>query len=617
VSRKKSRKKSTTPHSGEMGFLRRRLSEVEKKAQLITEELDKARAYVQLMDGEVEKMLQERTRELTEANLRLQREMAVHENIERELITARDEATRADRAKSVLLANMSHEIRTPVNSIIGMTSLLLDSSLPEEQLSMLLDVRDASNALLTIVNDVLDFARIDADTIGLVPVPFSLHRLLESVVNLMRFQAEEKHLALRLNIDEGAFDVVRADMVRLRQILTNLIGNAVKFTEKGSVTMTLHACVAQAPEGRIIISVEDTGIGIPAGKLESIFEMFSQADSTKSRRYGGTGLGLTISRKLARKMGGDISVESIYRHGSKFTLSIPCALDVMELPAEPKELEERAAPPRLRILLAEDNVINRRFATIGLTGRGHEVVAVSNGKELLERFAEGAFDIILTDISMPEMDGLEVLSAVRASEGGEDVPVIGVTGHALHGDMERFLAAGFDDCVAKPIDLSKLEQVLARALRRAHACAESKTKPEPADSCPEAVDLDSLFDLKSIRINFSGIEEVYAELTQIYREELSPRLDRIRDALACGDDVRASAAAHELKGASLNLGIVWVAELCRDLEQSLARDDRRQGGRFFGRIEAIADTVLSGLDQVTASLRDKASSGSALESGQA
>jgi signal transduction histidine kinase/CheY-like chemotaxis protein/HPt (histidine-containing phosphotransfer) domain-containing protein len=617
VSRKKSRKKSTTPHSGEMGFLRRRLSEVEKKAQLITEELDKARAYVQLMDGEVEKMLQERTRELTEANLRLQREMAVHENIERELITARDEATRADRAKSVLLANMSHEIRTPVNSIIGMTSLLLDSSLPEEQLSMLLDVRDASNALLTIVNDVLDFARIDADTIGLVPVPFSLHRLLESVVNLMRFQAEEKHLALRLNIDEGAFDVVRADMVRLRQILTNLIGNAVKFTEKGSVTMTLHACVAQAPEGRIIISVEDTGIGIPAGKLESIFEMFSQADSTKSRRYGGTGLGLTISRKLARKMGGDISVESIYRHGSKFTLSIPCALDVMELPAEPKELEERAAPPRLRILLAEDNVINRRFATIGLTGRGHEVVAVSNGKELLERFAEGAFDIILTDISMPEMDGLEVLSAVRASEGGEDVPVIGVTGHALHGDMERFLAAGFDDCVAKPIDLSKLEQVLARALRRAHACAESKTKPEPADSCPEAVDLDSLFDLKSIRINFSGIEEVYAELTQIYREELSPRLDRIRDALACGDDVRASAAAHELKGASLNLGIVWVAELCRDLEQSLARDDRRQGGRFFGRIEAIADTVLSGLDQVTASLRDNASSGSALESGQA
>jgi two-component system CheB/CheR fusion protein len=399
-------------------------------------------------------------------NEKLRASLAERMRIERELIAARKEADLASRAKSTFLANMSHEIRTPMNGILGMTELALTKDLSARVREYLQYVKQSGRALLEIINDILDLSKIESGNATLVNEPFELREGLESLLRIHSVSAHAKGLGLFHAIDLDVPDRLVGDQGRLRQVLTNLIGNAIKFSHKGAVRMSVAVDGQPAPPDsvRLIFNISDEGIGIPEGSREKIFEAFSQAGHSSHAKYGGTGLGLSISKSLVEMMGGRVWVESALGQGSTFHFTAVFGLAGQSL--EP-ELEGRpAATPAaggLRILLAEDDPISRLVAIELLTGRGHQVTAVENGREAIESLAAGDFDLVLMDVRMPDMDGLEAVAAIRAGQAGADktgVLVVALTAHALKGDRERFLEAGMDDYLTKPIEMEELDRVL-------------------------------------------------------------------------------------------------------------------------------------------------------------
>jgi len=379
------------------------------------------------------------------------------------------ETEAANRAKSEFLANMSHEIRTPMNGILGMTDLLLSGQPTSEQREYLEMSRTSGQALLTIINDILDFSKIEAGRLDLDPIAFNLRTLLEQTMKPLQLRGQEKNLLVQLEIQTEVPQRVCADPVRLQQVLINLVGNAIKFTARGAVTLRVGAGSAAERGVPLLFAVHDTGIGVPPEKQKSIFEAFAQADGSTSRRFGGTGLGLSISARLVEKMGGRIELSSALEGGScfQFQIFVPLAAP---LPAEKAGVEktEQASTigRRLDILLAEDNPINERLAVRLLEKHGHSVVTAKNGREAVERAKIHEFDVILMDVSMPEIDGLEATALIRANcTGKRRVPIVAMTAHALIGDREVCLRAGMDGYVTKPIQavdvLRAIEEVLA------------------------------------------------------------------------------------------------------------------------------------------------------------
>ena len=396
-------------------------------------------------------------------------------------------AERASAARSEFVANMSHEVRTPMTAIVGLTELALDTPLNREQRGYLGDVKSAAVSLLGILNDILDFSRMEAGKLELVEEPFRLRSSVESIVQVLAVSAHKKCIGLRTEIDPAAPDDFLGDAGRLRQVLLNLAGNAVKFTSQGEVVLRIAS--GQPADGRVRLrfTVTDSGIGIPQEKQRLIFAAFEQADKSTTRRYGGTGLGLAISRKLVSLMGGTLSVESPWRDpsgelrpGSAFHFSIELAIPAQSLesvrnegrcpdfepaPAAGAPTPATAARP-LHVLLAEDNDINRRLFTNVLMKMGHSVVSAVNGKEALSTLERTAVDVVLMDVQMPEMDGLQATAAIRAGErsGSRHLPIIAMTAHAMRGDCERFLEAGMDGYISKPIDTKALFQCLEKVV---------------------------------------------------------------------------------------------------------------------------------------------------------
>ena len=500
----------------------------------------------------------------------------------REILQAKEQAEAASRAKSEFLANMSHEIRTPISGILGMADTLMTTSLDERQAQYVDMLKDSADSLLSIINDILDLSKIEARKLRLEPEPFGLDDALRGIVDPFVLQAVKKGLSMELRLDPALPARLHGDPIRLGQILTNLLSNAIKFTRRGGVTLCVSPVRTDNRACELRFEVRDTGVGIPAGKQDRLFRSFSQLDSSFAKQHRGTGLGLAISKSLAEMMGGRIWVESEEGKGSVFAFTASFGL--------PQEDEDDADDaddarrgrdealglehmPALSILLAEDNLTNQEYLTRMLGLAGHRVRVAANGREALEALGRETFDLVLMDVQMPEMDGVETTRHIRAHTQGlfdPRIPIIAVTAYAMKGDRERFLAAGMDGYVSKPVDFAKLSRIMARVLFFYDGIEPAAPRAEDAAAPrPEAAILDSDAALARMRED----RAFYAMLLVAFIKDAARQIEAMEAALAAGNLESVGLMAHSLKGAGATVG----AEAFR--AQALALEQAAKSGR--------------------------------------
>ncbi|MBS0519735.1 MAG: response regulator [Proteobacteria bacterium] len=468
---------------------------------------------------------------------------------------AREEAEAANNAKSTFLATMSHEMRTPMNGVVGTAEVLQREPLNERQKRLVGTVRSSATALLRIIDDVLDFSKIEAGRMELEETPCSLRSLIAGTVETLSVQAEKKGLKLTASIDPETPDALLADVTRVRQILFNLIGNAIKFTDVGRIDVRVHATRIGDDGVTLALAITDTGIGLDPVQQARLFKPFSQADSSTTRRYGGTGLGLSIVRRLAELMGGSVAVESIPGRGSTFTVTMTVRRAAVAAVVEEKASELFAlanAAPGLRVLAVDDNQVNLEVLTGQLELLGIPLDTAGNGIEALTRWRNRTYTLVLTDIHMPDMDGLELTRQIRAEEtatsGRSRTPIVALTANALKGEAERCLAAGMDDYLTKPLTLDRLHDAMARWA--------TMPEPKPAPSLDRSV-VSQMF-----RGNPTTVERVLGR----FRETGGKLVDEI--AGSANEPDRLVELAHKLKGAARAAGAARLGDLAEALEMS-------------------------------------------------
>jgi signal transduction histidine kinase/DNA-binding NarL/FixJ family response regulator/HPt (histidine-containing phosphotransfer) domain-containing protein len=513
------------------------------------------------------------------------------EVLAKNLRQAQVEADSANQAKSDFLANMSHELRTPFQGILGMLSLLRDARLDVQQTDLVDTATASAKHLLVILNDLLDISKLESGRLELQTESVELPALIRAVESLMHAQAISKNLGLRITVESDVPEWVEADQTRLKQILFNLVGNAVKFSEKGEVRVTVSAApLPGSPDLRDIrFTVADEGIGMAPSTIQLLFKRFSQGDSTRVRRFGGTGLGLEISQQLARLMGGDIEVERRLHVGSTFTVRIP--MRIAAPPAPPKAVASAASVGRLRVLVSEDNPVSRKFLTALLTRLGHDGVLCENGKVAVDAATTGTFDVVLMDVHTPVIDGLEATRRIRALPPPRNkVIIIALTADAFAESKDRARKAGMDDFLSKPIQTSDLTNMLAKHFGRetdpAATVPAASADATPMASGPENGSGPPLVN-EAISVDFIDALslEVYVDLVVGFCDPANASLGRLRKAISVQDTQGVRDAVHALQGPATTLGLSALAD-------SLDRIDKLPSVGFEG-----AEALMKELDE--------------------
>ncbi|MEM6746282.1 MAG: PAS domain S-box protein [Pseudomonadota bacterium] len=493
------------------------------------------------------------------------------------LMKAKEDAEAANVAKSHFLASMSHEMRTPLNGVIGLLDLLGETKLTDQQTEFLETATASADALLTLLSDLLDLSRIEAGEMDIEIAPMRTAEFVEQSLEIIKATYESEQPDILVEIDPSVPARIEADGARLRQVLTNLLSNAVKFTPSGQVRVV---CGYDERKGHLSVSVEDQGIGITPDKLRTLFDRFTQAHTGLSRRYGGAGLGLAISKNLVTLMGGTISVESELGQGSRFTFSIPATViesPRRERPSAQDQIDNERPLDGLRILLAEDSDTNALVVTRKLQARGADVDRAINGREAIDFIRTRSYDVVLMDVSMPEVDGLTATRCIRDDAGiSPHLPIIALTAHALRGDKERCLAAGMTDYVAKPIAMPELIEAVLR-----HT-GNDTPPPHILSPAKAAADWDNDLDL-------------YAEVLQTYEDELRLCRGRLVTAQMPFDAVSIAREAHSLKSSAGNVGAEHLQQLAVEMD-ALSKEDR------YPNMVALLPTLLVAIDDTIAAI---------------
>ncbi|EKO3515133.1 TMAO reductase system sensor histidine kinase/response regulator TorS [Vibrio fluvialis] len=558
----------------EMGRAIATARDTAKALKVVAESEVKAKRELQEHKAHLEDVVEERTLQLRETNQKLNQEVLNHAK-------ARLDAEQASRAKSVFLATMSHEIRTPMNGVLGTAHLLQDTPLSDTQRHYVNVIDRSGQNLLAILNDVLDYSKIEAGHLQIRDANFNLRHMLRCVYQLMESRAKEKGLALNLHIDSDLADYWKGDETRLQQVLNNLVSNAIKFTPQGHVDLAVYP--DPNDECDVLFEVCDTGIGISAADQQTLFDAFTQAEAGLATQ-GGTGLGLAISSRLVEAMQGELQVESSLNEGSRFYFSLP--LELGDAVTEPAEVP-LTNTSSVKVLVVEDNDVNQLVAEGFLNSLGHQVVIAANTKQALSVFAQQRFDIALLDINLPDGDGVSLMNQLRALEqqqGQTPIPMVAVSAHVFNEEVNHYLASGFDGYLPKPLVKSELARMLAQQLGL------SDTPHKATNSQSHQ---DNMLNTTQLRddIEVLGMEKM-AEIVRYFRQGAQHTSMQFAERTLSEEAIKQ--AAHKLKGSAGSLGLIQLMKLCEEVER--AASPRQRASEKLDEIQQTIDASIAALE---------------------